>query len=133
MDYIKSFNKEIEQHRKQEPNNSAIKVILRYMKENRYTDYYSAMDSLGLKVGLEFCVENLYNPNYEFIGYIPSIKYLPHNPAKHEAGLFPLRRDEDYFKSATKAYAYVAKEYYYRLMSIHNLEELVFAPTESLQ
>src|SRR5690606_13252085 len=100
------FNRQIAQISKQEPVSKVKKIIDRYKAERRHRDYYETLGSLGLKVGIEFSVELVYDlKKDEVVGYLPSIKYHVDNPLNHTSGTFPLRCEDDYFKVATKAYA----------------------------
>jgi len=121
MKHIESFNRFIKGMFEQNPSDKTLAVIENFRQKGNYKDYYTALDSLGLRVGVEYLVQPVWEEESgDTISYIPSIKLHKDNPL---TGKFEIIEFSE-LKSVNKAYEYVAKEQVYRLMNIPNLEEL---------
>lgn len=115
MQYITSFNKSIKKLIDQSSNDKVLQAIEDFRRRGMYPDYYQALDSLGLKVRVEYLVQTVLNINDNIVEYIPTIKLHENNPINGKFGMIEFCQ----YRSIDKAYSYIAKEYIYRLMSIY--------------
>jgi hypothetical protein len=122
MEHVGCFNKTIKRMLKDNPSNKTLNTIEVYRKKKLSRDYYSMLDFVGTRVGLEFLVQPVFNESADKVtSYIPSIKIHPNKSKTGKAEIEELTE----FKSIKKAYEYMAKEYVYRLMRIENLADFI--------
>lgn len=122
MNHIEYFNASVNQLMIQGPHNSTLAIVQNFKLKGNYPDFYQALDSLGFKIGIEYLVQQVWDDaSGEVKSYVPALKLHDGNPL---TGKFEVIEFAE-FKSAAKAYAYVAKEQVYKLMSIPDLEQLV--------
>lgn len=122
MKYISYFNNAVEGLFRQSPLNTTLATIENFKKQWRYRDYYQTLDALGFKVGVEYFVQQVWDEDIdEVISYVPSLKLHDGNPLTGRLEVIEFSE----FKSADKAYGYIAKELIYRLMNIRSLDALI--------
>lgn len=89
------------------------------------SSYYDALNSIGLKLGIEFLVIESTNPKTGNItGYRPAIQYQAGNPENGKARIKKFM--DSPFNSSTKCYEYLARQYFYTLQDTPMLNTHVF-------
>lgn len=123
MEITNSINKAFRNLSRQYPANLFIQVLNEYKEKRGYKDYYETLDSFGFTIGIEYQLHEVYNKNDKLQGFQPILKYSPWNPLGKDAGFSELSNP----MPLTKAAAYLAKEYMYRLQGKANLWDLAFS------
>ncbi len=99
-----------------------MQLIEKFRKERGFKDYYQALDSLGVRTGIEFMVLSVWDEDKgKVASFIACLKLKHGNKESGDPEIIELRE----FKSENKAYEYIAKEQVYRLRSIGNLKEII--------
>lgn len=123
MDIHTPFNRKIDEFLKNQPNSSSsetIRLIKRYYPNHK--NYYSLFDNLAFRLGFEFSLEEVLNPQTNKVkGYIPYMIYFKDNFFKKEPGRENLVRNNSILTRA-KSYELLAKETLYRFQSVSDLE-----------
>ena len=118
MKYIEAFNNSAKRAIKLGLTDELISAIESYKKKFNYKDYYITLDNLGFSLGVEFIVQPVVdNISLETVAWAPSIKYHNGNPITGQYSISEFA----HYKSMTKAYAVMAKEHLYVLMTINHI------------
>ena len=104
--YIKAFNKNILKVRTYSPDNPVIKFLNQFIIEERFRDYYTALDSIGFSLGIEFRVA-LIETEKGKDAWVPHIYFKECNVLDHRQTNDPISIINSYL-SIDKAYSYVA-------------------------
>ncbi len=115
------FNKKIKTYLKENTNSSASKTISLIMKLYLGDNYYSAFDSFGAYVGLNFSIYPVENiNNSKIIGYSYMISYSID-------GFYQNKETEESNTPMKLKYCtqFLAKRVLYRFMQIPNLNQII--------
>jgi len=119
LSYIKAFNNKVKELIALYPNKNVSILINKYKTLNKYPDFYSALDNLGCKIGLEFSVETHIDKNDNFY-FVPYVKSINKNNIQSTEIIYV--NGEQKFKSLSSCYSILAKEYVYLLETRQNIE-----------
>ncbi|GGK71730.1 hypothetical protein ACD591_04975 [Rufibacter glacialis] len=128
MNHFYTFNREVKNLIKNNPDNKGMQVIERYRKSLRVDlNYYDALEFLGEHLGLELECKEVYERG-KFKGYIPQVKLHKGNPYNGKAGIRKIT--EFPYKSLNKLFDYMSRQYVYFLIDLPDFEKHVFNDRE---
>lgn len=111
-----AFNKQINELLCENPQSSASKLIRSIMESSKIDgDFYTVFDDLSGRVGIGYLAHPVLDKNYKVVGYKPRLKYYPNNLLEIEPYTEELISN---YLTFSRCYAYLAKEFVYRLMKI---------------
>lgn len=125
MTSSQAFNRKIKTILTEHPESGATRTIRKIENLNpNCISYYRLFDDFGFKLGIGMITNGIVDRHYEVIGYIPSIKYYPHNVLGEEPRTYELFSDASPM-SLNKCYEHLAKAIVYRIMSIPDFESVL--------